>query len=162
MKIEYAENVTVAVRQYVPRAIVRHGDDVLINRNHPHAAELMEIARDLVDNVKCLNDDDDKGIKLLDRVEELAGLDAAFDLRCAWLDHRAKIRLKAAARRARVWFSVWRSNDAEENPDFDDDMVDALYFFGKAAFENGGLRAVYCYAYQQGYKDALAGKAVTA
>ena len=63
LKIEYAENVTVAVRQYTPRAIVRHGDDVLIDRNHPHAAELMEIARDLVDNIVLLDADGDKGFK---------------------------------------------------------------------------------------------------
>ena len=160
MKIQYSDNCRVTVQQVVPCAIVRTRDGLRIDRSHPHAKELTEIVFDMMDNVKLLDADDEKGLKLLDRVAELASWEASTELSKAWGAMIDRKRKSAAERKAQAWVSKWAAIDPDERP-YDDsiseDLLVALCEAGNKALSarfNGGLRAVFAYGYQRGREDA--------
>ena len=148
MNIKYSVTKTAA--------IVRFGNELRIDRRHPHAQELAEIALEMKLHVKLLDADGEKGFKLLDRVQALAGKDAANALLFAWHDYLREKQIAAAEREARAWVSVWASMNPEDGPDMNTDLLRALYNAGRDAFPHapwGGLMAVYAYAYQRGGMD---------
>ena len=153
MEIKYGANCGVTVKRFVPCAIVRDGDDIRIDAAHPHAKELAEIAVDMVSNVRELDVDGDKGFKLLDRAQALAGEDAATALYDAWLDFRKRQRKAAAERKARLWVAKWNPCDPNERPAADADLLRALRDAASSKVSDG-LMAVFAYGYQQGRNDA--------
>ena len=160
MKIQYSDNCRVTVQQVVPCAIVRTRDGLRIDRTHPHAKELTEIVFDMMDNVEALDADNEKGLKLLNRVAELSSWEASTELSAAWGAMIDRKRKAAAARKAEAWVSKWAAIDPDERP-YDDhiseDLAEALCEAGNKALSarySGGLRAVFAYGYQRGKEDA--------
>ena len=161
MKIQYSDNCRVTVQQVVPCAIVRTRDGLRIDRSPPHAKELTEIVFDMMDNVKLLDADDEKGLKLLDRVAELASGEASNELMFAWCKMRDCEQKAAAARKAQAWVSKWAAIDPDERPydGVSEDFLEGLCDAGNKALSarySGGLRAVFAYGYQRGKEDAEA------
>ena len=153
MEIKYGANCGVTVKRFVPCAIVRDGDDIRIDSAHPHAKELAEIAVDMVSNVRELDADGDKGFKLLDRAQALAGENAANALYDAWLDFRKRQRKAEAEQEARLWVAKWNLTDPDERPGADADFLRALRNAASSKVSEG-LTAVFAYGYQQGRNDA--------
>ena len=145
MEILTVENVTTA-------AAVTYLEDkgeLRINAAHPAAQELRGIAEELKNCVEYLNDDDDKGMKLLDRAGTLAGMESSYAIQFAWSDFKRAEWEAKAQRQAQDWFKKWKKtydpDTAEYAQVYDEDFAYAL-------LGAGGCRALFAYAYTEGGK----------
>lgn len=159
MEIKYSANCGcgATVKRFIPFAIVCTGDSVYIDKNHPHAQELAEIADEMFNHMEWLSDDDFKGYKLLDRVGKLTGSDVAAALQFAWADFRDSERKKAAAQTARAFVTQLAAMDPDERVAYDADLLKALCAIGNErlpSISGGGLLAVFAYGYQCGAEAA--------
>lgn len=155
MKIKFAANLSVTVARRVPCAVIATESGVLIDRTHPHAKELSDIAAEILKDVHPLDgDEENRWDNLLGRVHELAGEQAAKELSRMWYATLEANRKEAAEREARAWGAEWISGDLDKQPYISAELADALYAVEKATkpspYFNRGLLAVFDYGYQRG------------
>ena len=155
MEIKFAANLSVAVAQRVPCAVIATESGVLIDRTHPHAQELSDIAAEVLKDVHALDcAEEDRWSDLIGRVHELAGEQAAKELSRMWFATLEANRKEAVEREAQAWVAEWMSGDLDKQPHISSELADALYAVGKATkpspYFNRGLLAVFAYGYQRG------------
>lgn len=136
---------------YFPCPITRKGNSVYVDIYHPDSTELAKLVYDLMNPVKALGWHNEQGYEILDRVKELAGEEAARELRIAWKAELERKRKASASRKARNWIEKYGYVD--NSPAVDTEFLRALYDVGNKLLSpeaEGGLLEVFAYAYQQG------------